>query len=89
MIDWFTGLPPEHQITLITLIVTTVSGWFAWGRYQQVKKGGAPEKPEKYCGFSTVDAERLKNVSDDTDAIKVDIAVIKALLQGQSSKGEG
>ena len=81
MIDWFLSLPSDLQITLITLIVTTIGGGIAYRR--KGSKGGshpnATSNPD-YRGFTVVDAERLSNLAKDVDAMKVDIAVIRSLL---------
>lgn len=75
MIEWFGSLTPEHQVGLVTLIITILGGVILRGKTSDGKiphrqPDDAPILSEITCAYMEADHDRIERLEENIRVIR-------------------
>lgn len=75
MIEWFGTLTPEHQVGIVTLVITILGGFLVRGKTPNAKiphrqPEDAPVLSEITCAYMQADHDRMERVEESLRVIR-------------------
>lgn len=86
MIDWFFSLSPEHQVGLLTIVLTIIGGVALRGKFPGLELTHRPREPEER-GFTEVDRNTLGRIETTVRTMRDTQIEIVTLLRSNNTKG--